>query len=607
MKHASARNIAKKIAFVGFCGGVPACGGNANQWPAPVEEGSVPVDESGGAIEQVQQASVSSSWLVATGGVGLNTTTSDTQIGTDASSNFAIAIWVHGTRGLRVEPTAAGIPNLIGGSINNTVTSGAAGSAIAGGGAASHINTVTDSYGFVGGGQQNRAGNASGTVSDASYAVVGGGNANTASGPYSIVGGGSGNTANGTFAVVGGGSNNTASNTNVVVGGGFQNSAGGLYATCAGGNTNSASAQFATVSGGQNNIANVVGAAVGGGQNNHAAGSTATIGGGASNQVTANDGTVGGGNTNTAASRATVAGGFTNSATGTYSVVGGGTQNTSIAQGATVAGGSFNQANGFHATVPGGSNNIAVGSYGLAAGTYASADFDNCFVWSDGSNGTTPLPCGVSHGFVARAIGGVWFYSNAAANAGVVLTPGANAWAAASDRNAKQDFVPVNARDVLDRVAAMPVSTWTYKSEPGVRHMGPMAQDFRAAFGLGTNDKTIVTVDADGVALAAIKGLKEKLDGESRALREKLEAESRALRAENQALRSKLESEGRETRTENRELRERLNRLEARNRPAALAGVGPGNSLGFLAMGIGIGAALFVGRRRTHAPPRRSP
>ena len=34
-----------------------------------------------------------------------------------------------------------------------------------------------------------------------------------------------------------------------------------------------------------------------------------------------------------------------------------------------------------------------------------------------------------------------------------------------------------------------------------------MAQDFYAAFGLGESDKGIDTVDADGVALAAIQGL----------------------------------------------------------------------------------------------------
>lgn len=40
-----------------------------------------------------------------------------------------------------------------------------------------------------------------------------------------------------------------------------------------------------------------------------------------------------------------------------------------------------------------------------------------------------------------------------------------------------------------------------------MRHMGPMAQDFREAFGLGEDEKHISTVDAQGVALAAIQAL----------------------------------------------------------------------------------------------------
>jgi hypothetical protein len=81
-----------------------------------------------------------------------------------------------------------------------------------------------------------------------------------------------------------------------------------------------------------------------------------------------------------------------------------------------------------------------------------------------------------------------------------------------SDRNVKRDFTPVNSSDVLDKVAALPISTWSYIADDGVRHLGPMAQDFYAAFNVGMNDKTISMVDADGVALAAIQGLNQKLE-----------------------------------------------------------------------------------------------
>jgi hypothetical protein len=81
-----------------------------------------------------------------------------------------------------------------------------------------------------------------------------------------------------------------------------------------------------------------------------------------------------------------------------------------------------------------------------------------------------------------------------------------------SDRNAKADFASVDAQEVLAKVAALPLQSWSYTNRPGVKHVGPMAQDFRAAFGLGEDDKHIATVDADGVALAAIQGLNQKLE-----------------------------------------------------------------------------------------------
>ena len=81
-----------------------------------------------------------------------------------------------------------------------------------------------------------------------------------------------------------------------------------------------------------------------------------------------------------------------------------------------------------------------------------------------------------------------------------------------SDRNAKENFEPVDARAMLAKVAALPISRWNFKADREPQHVGPMAQDFRAAFGLGTDDKHIATVDADGVALAAIQGLNEKVE-----------------------------------------------------------------------------------------------
>src|SRR5207253_10920040 len=85
------------------------------------------------------------------------------------------------------------------------------------------------------------------------------------------------------------------------------------------------------------------------------------------------------------------------------------------------------------------------------------------------------------------------------------------------DRNAKTEFEPVDTAAVLKRVAALPIQQWRFKTEqPGVKHVGPMAQDFHAAFGLGALPTAIATVDADGVALAAIQGLNQKVESGKR-------------------------------------------------------------------------------------------
>ncbi|MCH8478764.1 MAG: tail fiber domain-containing protein, partial [Wenzhouxiangella sp.] len=76
------------------------------------------------------------------------------------------------------------------------------------------------------------------------------------------------------------------------------------------------------------------------------------------------------------------------------------------------------------------------------------------------------------------------------------------------DRAAKTDFADVDERAVLRALLQVPIKTWRYKEQPeGTLHMGPLAQDFHAAFGLGQDELRLTTIDVDGVALAAIQGL----------------------------------------------------------------------------------------------------
>jgi hypothetical protein len=95
-----------------------------------------------------------------------------------------------------------------------------------------------------------------------------------------------------------------------------------------------------------------------------------------------------------------------------------------------------------------------------------------------------------------------------------------------SDRNVKEGFAEIDRQEVLETVASLPITTWSYIDDPDhARHMGPMAQDFAAAFGLGASDRTIFPIDADGVSLAAIQALYERvraLEEQNRALLEEV-------------------------------------------------------------------------------------
>ena len=157
---------------------------------------------------------------------------------------------------------------------------------------------------------------------------------------------------------------------------------------------------------------------------------------------------------------------------------------------------------------------------------------------------------------------------------GAYLTSGGT-WSDSSDRNLKENFEPVDPAQVLEQVAQLPVSTWNYKAEDdAVRHMGPVAQDFYAAFGLGADDKHIAALDSSGVALAAIQGLYAQNQEQT--------ARIEALEAENEALRSQLNDLGR-----------RLAALEAKPAPPAQSNLlfWPGLVLG----GLGL---VWVVRRR---------
>ena len=394
---------------------------------------------------------------------------------------------------------AAMIYGAIGGGYSNTVALGADYGTIAGG----RENMVAIFEATVGGGRLNAARGGDSTI--------GGGFANMAGGGTSFIGGGQGNVVTPTAAngVVAGGQSNLVEGESATVGGGAFNKAQGLDATVGGGASNIATSSYAAIGGGSGNQANGLGATIGGGQSNATGLKTyATLGGGTNNIVNGGVATLGGGSSNQAnGDWSFVGGGSINVTSGNFSAIGGGSTNYISNDYATIGGGTNNVASGYIATVPGGLSNTAQGSGSFAAGTRAKANHNGTFVWGD-SNPFSDVASTAANQFIARASGGVTFFTASDLTTGVTAAPGSGSWSSVSDRNVKANFSTVDARDVLQRLAQIPISTWNYKTQDAaIRHIGPMAQDFAAAFGVGEDDKHISTIDADGVSLAAIQGL----------------------------------------------------------------------------------------------------
>jgi len=324
----------------------------------------------------------------------------------------------------------------------------------------------------------------------------------------SIIVKGSGNLigSNSLASFIGGGQSNTifAGFTNGVIGGGFGNVI-----------TN----HFATVSGGYYNTASGESATVGGGYDNTASGYRGTVGGGGGNTASGND--------------AVVTGGVNNTADGLGATVAGGQLNVAV-QFAAIGGGEYNIASGDYATVPGGNSAVATNN--------------GAFVWN-GIDGVVTASTN-NNSFTVRAPGGVRFITTTATTGleirplgggvnGAALAPGGTAWVTLSDSNAKTAVVAVDPRAVLAKVDQLPVTELEYKHDPHRRYFGPMAQDFHAAFGLGNDDKTINTLDADGVLFLSVKGLVEELKERDKTI-EELKTKSAAFESELRTIREQL-------------------------------------------------------------------
>jgi hypothetical protein len=417
----------------------------------------------------------------------------------------------------------ANSPNsTIGGGARNIIRPNSPNSTIGGGNGNIISNGV--SGGFIGGGGDNDLPN----IVSGNYGAVLGGSGNTASGDHAIAMGYQ-STASGDFSTAIGFSTTASSDASVALGSettasGGNSTAMGIFSTASGNYSTAmgfqtlASGDYSTAMGYQTIATNAYSTAMGkkttaSGDGSTAMGSFTTASSDGSTAM--GRGTIASGQISTAIGYGTTASGNESTAMG-YNTTASSFSSTAMGNTTTASGGS-STAMGVNTTASGdfsttmGYQTVAAGSAAMAAGRLAKSTNDNTFVWSDGTSGV--FGSTAANQFLVHAAGGVGINKNNPVSAldvnGTITCIAINQ---TSDRAAKENFTTVSAQEILAKVAALPLSRWNYKADAKTEHIGPMAQDFRAAFGTGTDDKHIATVDADGVALAAIQGLNQKLE-----------------------------------------------------------------------------------------------
>ena len=300
------------------------------------------------------------------------------------------------------------------------------------------------------------------------------------------------------------------------------------------------------------------------------------------------EGTTASSNQSTAMGFKTTASAAQSTAMGNYTTASG---NSSTAMGdQTTASGSHSIAMGDEST--------ADGEESLAAGDRAAAEAADSFVWndegeyheipntnSDGLSSDTAVsgePVTGDRTFSVSAQGGVRFITGGSSV--TYIESGGTGWSVTSTRSAKTDVTRADPTAVLEAVEAMPISTWEYKTESGegagTRHIGPMAEDFHGAlpYDLGSSEDHINSLNADGVALGAVKGLARRVERQ----KEKI---------------ATLKTENQDIRAENQDIKKRLAALEADRSSALPAGLNGSWGLALL-LGLGGLAAGLLWRRR---------
>jgi trimeric autotransporter adhesin len=191
-----------------------------------------------------------------------------------------------------------------------------------------------------------------------------------------------------------------------------------------------------------------------------------------------------------------------------------------------------------------GQNAWSDGDAAVALGyrTSADADYSMAFGYRASTNGhtgakvfgdastTDSIEAVANNEFAVRAAGGFRFRSNATLTNGCNIAAGGASITCASSKTIKENFVPAIGEDILIKMRSVPMNYWNIIEEEGKPlHLGPFAEDFYAAFKLGSTEKAIGHQDIDGVNFVAIQALDARTEKQLERIN-KLEAENAELK-----------------------------------------------------------------------------
>ena len=154
----------------------------------------------------------------------------------------------------------------------------------------------------------------------------------------------------------------------------------------------------------------------------------------------------------------------------------------------------------------------AGGEYSTAMGTNVGAGNFGSFIIGDGDFNSALTATNKDNEFKSVFGGGYTLYSARNLSSGVYMNGATSGWTNISDRNKKENFCAIDGEQLLSKIRSMQITRWNYRNtDPSIQYIGPVAQDFYAAFHLGGKDSLgINSICIDGVNMAAVQALEKR-------------------------------------------------------------------------------------------------